>query len=254
MRFISIRANRRAGFTLIELLVVVAIIAILAAILFPVFAQVRAKARQTGCLSNQRQIGLGILMYSQDYDETVLPSGLGSDVHQEYYWGDMLTAYLKNRDILACPGANQRVQLSPTTGTTLPWTYNYGINDIVAAGCTDDDAVGCRHIGAAGQIEAALQHPASTILLAESCPSTTDTGYGSDTILGRNRHEIDWEWGKRDPSRLGVDGKLQDGYPRHNEGFIYVLADGHSHWRRRAWENHRYVGGTADAEWLADQP
>lgn len=65
---------RRRGFTLIELLVVIAIIAILAAILFPVFAQAREKARQTSCLSNVKQITLGMLMYVQDYDET-FPSG-----------------------------------------------------------------------------------------------------------------------------------------------------------------------------------
>ncbi|MBC7808437.1 MAG: DUF1559 domain-containing protein [Akkermansiaceae bacterium] len=67
----SIRTNARAarsGFTLIELLVVIAIIAILAAILFPVFAQAREKARQTACLSNQKQIGLAFLQYAQDYD------------------------------------------------------------------------------------------------------------------------------------------------------------------------------------------
>ncbi len=61
----------RKGFTLIELLVVIAIIAILAAILFPVFAQAWEKARQTGCLSNVKQIGLGVQMYLQDYDEYV---------------------------------------------------------------------------------------------------------------------------------------------------------------------------------------
>src|SRR5438094_9941222 len=59
----------KRGFTLIELLVVIAIIAILAAILFPVFAQAREAARKTTCLSNEKQIGMGVLMYIQDYDE-----------------------------------------------------------------------------------------------------------------------------------------------------------------------------------------
>jgi len=60
---------KRNAFTLIELLVVIAIIAILAAILFPVFAQARATARKTACLSNMKQLTLGMLQYLQDYDE-----------------------------------------------------------------------------------------------------------------------------------------------------------------------------------------
>src|SRR5207237_2473920 len=66
-----LRAPR--AFTLIELLVVIAIIAILAAILFPVFAQAREKARAISCVSNQNQLGKGAMMYSQDYDERVIP-------------------------------------------------------------------------------------------------------------------------------------------------------------------------------------
>ena len=67
------KLQSRPAFTLIELLVVVAIIAILAAILFPVFAQAREKARQTSCLSNVKQIGMAALMYADDYDETLPP-------------------------------------------------------------------------------------------------------------------------------------------------------------------------------------
>ena len=61
------------GFTLIELLVVIAIIAILAAILFPVFARARAKAQQTVCLANVKQLGLGLVMYTTDWDNRMPP-------------------------------------------------------------------------------------------------------------------------------------------------------------------------------------
>jgi prepilin-type N-terminal cleavage/methylation domain-containing protein/prepilin-type processing-associated H-X9-DG protein len=98
--------RQRTGFTLIELLVVIAIIAILAAILFPVFAQAREKARQTSCLSNQKQLGLRTMMYVQDYDETYpMTANYGEPIAMRTLWSDMVAPYLKNRDIFKCPSA-----------------------------------------------------------------------------------------------------------------------------------------------------
>ena len=94
--------TRKSAFTLIELLVVIAIIAILAAILFPVFAQAREKARTISCLSNTKNIGLAILMYGQDYDETVVPwfvrTGQPRDNfrHDLNSWVQLLQPYIKN--------------------------------------------------------------------------------------------------------------------------------------------------------------
>jgi len=96
------------GFTLIELLVVIAIIAILAAILFPVFAQAREKARQSGCLSNLKQIGTGLMMYTQDYDEAYPCNWYGSlwpttPDGKAYKWMDAVFPYVKNEQVFSCP-------------------------------------------------------------------------------------------------------------------------------------------------------
>ena len=99
--------SRHRGFTLIELLVVIAIIAILAAILFPVFAKAREKARQSSCLSNVKQILLGVLSYSQDYDE-MLPfgqndSGPATGATVWGTWQDSIMPYCKNSQMFVCP-------------------------------------------------------------------------------------------------------------------------------------------------------
>jgi prepilin-type N-terminal cleavage/methylation domain-containing protein len=104
----KVRSQR--GFTLIELLVVIAIIAILAAILFPVFAQAREKARQTTCLSNNKQIGLGFMMYVQDYDETFPPSRITTTKNdtsgRSWPWSVTILPYIKNYDVYTCPSNN----------------------------------------------------------------------------------------------------------------------------------------------------
>lgn len=101
------RAARR-GFTLIELLVVVAIISILAAILFPAFGRARENARRTSCASNLKQIGLAALQYTQDYDGTNMRSWNGtdfgpSDATERYKWMDSLQPYAKSEQIFNCP-------------------------------------------------------------------------------------------------------------------------------------------------------
>jgi len=130
---------RRAkyGFTLIELLVVIAIIAILAAILFPVFAQAREKARQTSCLSNEKQIGTAVKMYIQDYDEQnmfhwygpipVSPSGpfisLPGGVFQT--WMEVVNPYVKNAQVWMCPSAPKTLTAftNSCAGANLASTY-----------------------------------------------------------------------------------------------------------------------------------
>jgi prepilin-type N-terminal cleavage/methylation domain-containing protein/prepilin-type processing-associated H-X9-DG protein len=105
-RHSSPRRVRIGAFTLIELLVVIAIIAILAAILFPVFAKARSKARQTACISNMKQIGNAMMMYVQDYDETLpfkryMEDGSGfpwnfDAQNRSRSWKDLVYPYIKN--------------------------------------------------------------------------------------------------------------------------------------------------------------
>ena len=98
------RYRRSFGFTLIELLVVIAIIAILAAILMPVFARAREKARQASCSSNLKQIGLALMMYGQDYDGFMPPSQLPS-TGLNFSWPTMVQPYIKNAQVFVCPSA-----------------------------------------------------------------------------------------------------------------------------------------------------
>jgi prepilin-type N-terminal cleavage/methylation domain-containing protein/prepilin-type processing-associated H-X9-DG protein len=122
----------RTGFTLIELLAVIAIIAILAAILFPVFAQAREKARQAACLSNMKQIGLGLMQYQQDYDE-MFPMRYGANVPSDYIdgrqrsWEDMVAPYIKNVDVYKCP--SNPVAKQPDTRGYYPAGYSMYLPD-----------------------------------------------------------------------------------------------------------------------------
>ncbi|RYG65917.1 DUF1559 domain-containing protein, partial [bacterium] len=110
MRQPTASSSRNNGFTLIELLVVIAIIAILAAILFPVFGRARENARRSSCQSNLKQIGLGIMQYTQDYDETMPRTFCGpgngiaeSNTSTIFKWMDSVFPYIKSEQIFSCP-------------------------------------------------------------------------------------------------------------------------------------------------------
>ena len=110
MSQLPMRPVSKRGFTLIELLVVIAIIAILAAILFPVFQKVRENARATACMSNMKQIGLGVQMYVQDSDERLFfrsgdaKSRAGITIKgDQYKWWNQLMPFIKSNGVFTCP-------------------------------------------------------------------------------------------------------------------------------------------------------
>ncbi|RYZ75770.1 MAG: DUF1559 domain-containing protein, partial [Proteobacteria bacterium] len=122
MKHYTQNKRNNAAFTLIELLVVIAIIAILAAILFPVFARARENARRASCISNQKQIMLGLTQYAQDYDEKyplIYLSAGGTNVG----WNQMLMPYIKSRQVFICPSDPNPQQGGPSWFGTSPQGY-----------------------------------------------------------------------------------------------------------------------------------
>jgi prepilin-type processing-associated H-X9-DG protein len=203
-------------------LVVIAIIAILAAILFPVFARAREKARQTNCLSNLKQIGLAHQMYAQDYDE-IFPTGQAVVGDASSQWYNAIFPYTRNRQILYCP---DRKDLAP----------GYGMNPL-----------------ASGKAVGMFWDPSMKILIGDVRPVT-----GSDPglVVASPYHTgIDGEWHYNDVGNdlcSGPDDNsfMGNGWPqRHNDGVVLGFADGHVKWtKEQQVDNNRYWDPTVASE------
>ncbi len=220
---------RKSGFTLIELLVVIAIIAILAAILFPVFARAREKARQTSCLSNVKQISLGILMYSQDYDEAFpgFYSKLTTADWPLKQWVHDVMPYVKNEQIFVCPSGGEQNTYGNTPPAAPQFPVSYAVSNWICAGGR----------GNYNNKMARITHPAETIVLYDAIRA----GRWCASPFGHNptrSRQDDCEGRPAGICKLGGGSLVAGGdYSRHNEGANVGFCDGHAKWLRNGtWE------------------
>ena len=199
---------KRTGFTLIELLVVIAIISILASMLMPVFARARAKARQTSCLSNVKQLTLGLKMYGQDYDE-MFP--YGKTANAGTLWHQAIYPYTRNRQILRCPDRK---------GMYVGYGYNY-------------------LVGANGTSEGEFYDSAMKLLIGDvppECLGATNSSPGTEWWINDPGNDLcvavggDAQAASEDES---TNCFLDIGRPqRHNDGCNWGYVDGHAKWAR----------------------
>ncbi len=262
---------KKKGFTLIELLVVIAIIAILAAILFPVFSRAREQARKSTCLSNLKQLGQGILMYVQDWDETLpfaVPACAGPKHRQ---WWAQIYPYTKNASILHCPssstpwtmrtnpggncgGAPYCTELlpgMPADGTFI--SYGAPIGLFGGAHCDPAWPTGSPCGGANGGRVAPLREPSHTIMLADS--TIANIAWAAVLQDGTIAPIVFANYSSGCPygpcgafyanfdSALSAVGKKEDAVTRHTGGASIVFMDGHAKWLPARQIRVRWLGG-----------
>jgi len=222
--------GRAKAFTLIELLVVIAIIAILAAILFPVFAKAREKARQTSCVSNEKQLGLAFVQYTQDYDESYPVDSNGGNYNG---WAGELFPYIKSYNSFACPDDN-------TVVAQFRSIDSYAMNANLMAPGPNGTADGQSAYPKVSQLVA----PASTVLIFEvqgvqnvqllvTTEAQSATGYG--TVMGWgaashplcNGYSCVYATGAIGGNALTCETPLVDNGAIHSMQSNYLAADGH---------------------------
>jgi len=196
------------GFTLIELLVVIAIISILASILFPVFARARENARRASCMSNVKQIALGFMMYTQDYDGRFPYYSGGGEMGFVY-------PYVKNNQVFRCPSSGLVDQHD--TDVSSYYSTDYGMP------ASYDSSSWPRAIilsGGSPQLLSAIPEPSITCLLGETRYASTTLNYGFD----------------RFEAKTFPDKGIFNGLPqteRHLGGSNYAYVDGHVKWLKK---------------------
>ncbi len=240
------------GFTLIELLIVICIIALLAAILFPVFAQAREKTRQASCLSNQRQLGLAVLQYAQDYDET-FPNGLNVSGATRIWpgegWAGQCASYTRNAALYRCP--TDLTTPSKTLDSVVSYAYN--INLVGLAFLDDPFPSGAQVSELTASSRSVLLFEVSNVAVnlregdeGSVVGGNAGTNFSASSNGLDNRLYAQKEW------FTSVDNKYATGYlggrlpfnlqstqfpaseGRHAGGSNFLLCDGHAHWLRGA--------------------
>ncbi|CAN5568050.1 hypothetical protein BH11ARM2_BH11ARM2_13920 [soil metagenome] len=193
---------KQKAFTLIELLVVIAIIAILAAILFPVFAQAKAAAKKTAALSNVKQQGLGLLMYSGDSDDLfpMAEYGDGDPNYPHITWTTTVYPYIKSGD-MALNGQNQKVSTGKAGVFADPGApqvsqtdvdvegYYFGVNRLICAANYDG---GQPWFDGAGQVlppmsQTEIDGIADKVLIAEK-------GLNASNVKWSYPWFVDWQF------------------------------------------------------------
>ncbi len=265
------RPSSKNAFTLIELLVVIAIIAILAAILFPVFAQAKEAAKKTSCLSNMKQIGIGLMMYETDFEDTNPPSQVGTGT-AIVSWPTLIFPYIKSEQVFVCPsasagsfpadstrvfGGTTRTYCAKTRtdisfgiltagdGTNLqPFSVNnlsYGRNLIptnawVTPGFTGGDKSGFVTTGTTLSVNGSqIEDSAGTIHIVEAM--TGATGTADPCVQGNSIRGIQQEI-RTDHFPDQTASKVAY---RHSGGFTALYGDNHAKYRK--W------GSTKAADW-----